>query len=281
MFERFERVTSVDAFVRARGPRAYVCDTLIAATDGGALQLLAPLGEPSEACSEELVTISGAADLSVGASATLVDLSGLREVSAARYEMLFGFVALLTIRHAEGHRTAIVTSGVSAAATALGYAVLAEDMRGQRAFVEGPDALAFLGVEHPEPLWQAWRALGEAPAADAWLATVRARIRSDYRGVRLADCAQGLGMSERAFQRVLEARGLVFRELLARERVDRARELLDAGETKLLWIAAESGFGKVEAMNAAFERVCGVLPRDLVRRGPPGARPSAPPKDGR
>lgn len=179
--------------------------------------------------------------------------------------LLFAFVAMQTLRTRRGHRTALVMSDGSGAAAALGYAMLAQDTLAQRAFMAGPDALDFLGCGQARETWRSWEALLASTAAPAWLVDVRAAVRADLHGARLDDCARAVGTSTRALQRLFQERGLTFRDVVARERVERARALLEAGETKLLAVAIEAGFGKVEAMNAAFERMLGAPARGHLR----------------
>lgn len=271
----FPRLPSLDVYLDDEGARAYASDVLVAAVDREGVQIIGVRGALTEAAADDLVALSRARGEAGESSRTLLDLRALSDVGAGQYELLFAFVAMQTIRARGGHRTALLMSDRSGAAAALGYAMLAQDTLAQRAFTVGPEALEFVGCSQPAATWEAWEALVASAAAPAWLAEVRAAVRADLRSARLDRCARAVGTSTRALQRLLQDRGITFREVLAGERVVRARALLEAGETKLLAVAIEAGFGKVEAMNVAFERALGVPARGYLRaegaRRPPSA----------
>jgi AraC-like DNA-binding protein len=261
----FPRCVSLETYLGEEGPRAYVSEGLVAAIDDDGVQILGVRGAMTEAAADDLVALSGARGRAGPSSSTLLDLRALGDGGAGQYELLFAFVAMQTLRTRRGHRTALVMSDGSGAAAALGYAMLAQDTLAQRAFMAGPDALDFLGCGQARETWRSWEALLASTAAPAWLVDVRGAVRADLHGARLDDCARAVGTSTRALQRLLQERGLTFRDVVARERVERARALLEAGETKLLAVAIEAGFGKVEAMNAAFERMLGAPARGHLR----------------
>lgn len=273
--DRFPTVKTLDAYLKARGPRAYVSGGLVAASSGDAVQFVAVRDALDEARADELVALASACDELGRAPELLIDLREVRELSVTQYEMLFGLVAIQTVRSGKGRRSALVMSGHPGAAAALGYAFMSKDTLAERVFADGAQALEFLGCADPRGQWAAWEELLHTVAPPAWLERLQQAIRADTHKARVNDCARAIGLSGRALQRLLQESGLTFRDLLAQARVAQAQSLLESGETKLLGVAIEAGFGKVEAMNAAFVRVLGVLPRELVqaRPQPVGRRP--------
>lgn len=258
-------MSTLDDYLKARGARAYVSGGLAAAWFGEREQHVAIRESLDEARADELVALASVGDELDDPPGLLIDLRELREISAGQYELLFGLVAVQTVRSGKGRRSAVVMSGHAGAAAALGYAFLSKDTLAERAFADGPQALSFLGCADPGGAWAAWEELLQKTAPPTWLERLREAIRADIQGARVNECARVIGVSGRALQRLLNENGTTFRDLLAQERVTRAQVLLSSGETKLLGVAIEAGFGKVEAMNATFERVLGVLPRELVR----------------
>ncbi|WP_037575093.1 GlxA family transcriptional regulator [Phaeacidiphilus oryzae] len=108
-------------------------------------------------------------------------------------------------------------------------------------------------VERPvPPAGQA--AEGTAPAR-AW---ARERLRNP---LELSELAARCGMSVRTFTRRFRAEtGLSPGQWLVRERVELARELLEAGESTIERIARETGFGTATSLRNHFEAQVGVSP---------------------
>lgn len=265
----FPVASSFEAFLAAPEGQSFADDCLVVARSGHT-QLVAVRGDVTDASAERLV----AAAALPSCAATLLDLRLLNDLSLGQYELLFGFIAVQAVRAAQGHRTAVVLTGASGAATALGYATMSQEPLAQRAFACGVAALAFLGHDHAQGSWEAWEALLKRSALPAWLVRMRQTIREDLGGADLEGVAAHIGMSTRALQRSLQEADLTFRDELARERVKRACDLIDGGQTKLLAVALDAGFGKVASMNLAFERVLGVPAR---ARASAARRESRPP----
>jgi AraC-like DNA-binding protein len=99
-----------------------------------------------------------------------------------------------------------------------------------------------------------------APVAQA----VRAELHQSMAAGRqpsLAAVARALGMGPRTLQRRLVADGLGWRDLVAEERIARARELLTDRRLGLAQIAHRAGFSQVSAFHRAFRRITGTTPR--------------------
>ena len=82
-----------------------------------------------------------------------------------------------------------------------------------------------------------------------------------HRPLGIAELAQRVAMSERTFlRRFQEATGMTPKAWLQHERILRARELLEAGQSNSEFIAQACGFGSVESFRVAFRTLTGVPP---------------------
>jgi transcriptional regulator GlxA family with amidase domain len=88
------------------------------------------------------------------------------------------------------------------------------------------------------------------------------RIRSRLADgpVLLRDLAVDLGTSVRQLQRILEANGTSFRELLVRQRLETARDLLAASDRPIRAVALECGFASPQTFSRAFSNAFGQSP---------------------
>lgn len=87
-----------------------------------------------------------------------------------------------------------------------------------------------------------------------------ARMRLD-KPLRIADLADRAAMSERTFLRRFEAAvGMRPNEWLQRERMARARELLESSSLILADVAAQCGYESPDTFRVAFRRIVGVSP---------------------
>ncbi len=189
--------------------------------------------------------------------ASLVDVRALDDVSESLFEELPRWVV--------GHRpelaaritrSAIVHSRVTIGALVAGYQKLALVPFEARAFASGLEALSWLGLGPTAvtSLWHAWETCIDRELGTSLAARVGAWLRGAPPAMRLADCAKALAVSSRSLQRALEGDGSSFRALVLDERVARAKKLLATGDAKLLSVAFEVGFSKVEQLNHAFVR---------------------------
>ena len=93
-----------------------------------------------------------------------------------------------------------------------------------------------------------------------------ARTRLD-KPLRVADLADRSAMSERTFLRRFEAAvGMRPNEWLQRERMARARELLESTSLGLADVAAQCGYESPDTFRVAFRRIVGVSPGAYRRR---------------
>jgi AraC family transcriptional activator FtrA len=98
----------------------------------------------------------------------------------------------------------------------------------------------------------------------ALLEQMRRRLSEPLRITRLAGLA---AMSERSFMRRFRAAtGLSPADWITRQRVDRARELLEGTRLSIDQIAARAGFGTATTLRHHFRRRVGVSPMEYRRR---------------
>ncbi len=254
------------AYLASSRERPFADDALAACCLDDGVRLIAVRGALTAESSERLVTLASVQWDTRNPTCTVLDLRDYRDSSAGQYELLFGFVSLQCARRARGHRTYLVVAGQPGAAAALGYAAFGGDDFCNGVLLSGPDALRVAGAREPDRAWGEWEALLTATLEPAFLGALRAYLRGHLHDATVDSSASVLGMSSRALQRALTSRDTSFRRVLTEERVTRARAVLAAGETKLLAVAIESGFSRVESMNEAFERVLGSAPRDHTAR---------------
>jgi len=100
------------------------------------------------------------------------------------------------------------------------------------------------------------------------LAPLLDTMRADLgRSHRVIDLARAAAMSERTFlRRFYETTGTTPREWLVGERVDFAKQQLEAGGAPIESIAAAAGFGSVDAMRHHFRKRVGLAPREYRER---------------
>lgn len=254
------------AYLASPRDRPFAGAQLAAQDLDDSVRLVAVRGALTADSAEHLVTLAGMPWMDRDPAATVVDLRDYADSSVGQYELLFGFVSLQRTRRARGHRTYLVVSGHPGAAAALGYAAFGEDDFCTAALLSGAEALRLAGALEPARRWAEWEALLGATREPPFLVRLRAYLRGHLHDATVESSASALGMSSRALQRALQGRESSFRRVLTEERIERARAALAAGETKLLAVAIESGFSRVESMNEAFERVLGSAPRDHATR---------------
>lgn len=254
------------AYLASSRERPFADDALAACCLDDGVRLIAVRGALTAESSERLVTLASVQWDRHNPTCTVLDLRDYRDSSAGQYELLFGFVSLQCARRARGHRTYLVVAGQPGAAAALGYAAFGGDDFCNGVLLSGAEALRVAGAHEPDRAWGEWEALLTATLEPAFLGALRAYLRGHLHDATVDSSASVLGMSSRALQRALTSRDTSFRRVLTEERVTRARAVLATGETKLLAVAIESGFSRVESMNEAFERVLGSAPRDHTAR---------------
>jgi transcriptional regulator GlxA family with amidase domain len=120
-----------------------------------------------------------------------------------------------------------------------------------------------------------WRDGGQAqyverpvpPAADTSTAASREWALAHLdRPITLAELAARSGMSVRTFSRRFRAEaGLTPVQWLVRQRVDRARRMLELGDESMERIAARAGFATPSSMRMHFRLVVGVTPASYRR----------------
>jgi AraC-like DNA-binding protein len=100
-----------------------------------------------------------------------------------------------------------------------------------------------------------------ASSTTPFLASLRAYLDQHLEGVRIAQAAKDLEVSERTLQRRLSESDSNFQRELTEARVRAARRLLTERGAKLSTIAVEAGFASLQQLNAAFKRHTGKSPR--------------------
>ncbi|MBW4550715.1 MAG: AraC family transcriptional regulator [Aphanocapsa sp. GSE-SYN-MK-11-07L] len=86
------------------------------------------------------------------------------------------------------------------------------------------------------------------------------------RNLELADLAQQTGISPFYFSRLFkQSLGITPHQYVIRQRVERARQLIQRGELGLAEIALECGFANQGHLNRHFKRLTGVTPKEIAR----------------
>jgi AraC-like DNA-binding protein len=143
--------------------------------------------------------------------------------------------------------------------------IVAEDLGGRDPLIQAGSVLRLLGL----------LSRGLAPRALAarahWQAMQRAadELRAaPERAPGIAALARRAGLSPAQFRRrFAEVHGESPRLLLARARVQKARDLLDSGQSLPIGAIAEAvGFASVHSLSRAFHRAFGVSPLQHLRR---------------
>jgi AraC-like DNA-binding protein len=132
-------------------------------------------------------------------------------------------------------------------------------------FADPRKACEWLKVEEAGRPAAIARQLGEiyanASSTTPLLAALRAHLDQHLDGLRLAEAAVALEVSERTLQRRLAEDGTNFQRELTDARVRAARRLLVERDAKLSTIAVEAGFASLQQLNTVFKRRTGMSPR--------------------
>ena len=84
--------------------------------------------------------------------------------------------------------------------------------------------------------------------------------------LELEDLAQQAGVSQFYFSRLFkQSLGITPHQYVIRQRVERARQLIQQGELGLADIALECGFANQGHLNRHFKRLTGVTPKEIAR----------------
>ncbi|QSP94759.1 AraC family transcriptional regulator ligand-binding domain-containing protein [Marinobacter salinisoli] len=182
------------------------------------------------------------------------------------------------------------------------------DLRASLAFAEDPalserlgaaiDNIAFNQPEHrlslPREKLEIPFALADQAAHSRALAQCNAELEqlARHQGLagkvmeRLQHCGQrllnqdaiaaDLGMSSRTLHRRLLKDGTSFRELLLREKMDRARHYLTHDQLSVTETAYRLGYQDSANFTRAFRQATGLTPTQYAKSGQPGTEPSAP-----
>lgn len=132
------------------------------------------------------------------------------------------------------------------------------------------DLILTLLLQHREQLEEA-RAASSTLALDPTLA-VRMLVRRDpARPWSVEDVARALGVSNATLRRRLGARGVSFRSLLWKERLDLAKTLLRSGRHSVLEVAIACGYDSASRFAEQFRRSEGVSPSEYRSQHRPDA----------
>ncbi|WP_437767834.1 AraC family transcriptional regulator [Sorangium sp. So ce281] len=127
------------------------------------------------------------------------------------------------------------------------------------------DLILTLLLQHREQLDEA-RAASSTLALDPTLA-VRALVRRDpARAWAAPEVARALGVSDATLRRRLGAKGVSFRALLWKERLDLAKALLRSGRHGVLEVATACGYDSASRFAEQFRRSEGVSPSEYRAR---------------
>jgi AraC-like DNA-binding protein len=163
--------------------------------------------------------------------------------------------------------------GGLAADSATLMAALAREMGGRReAYVRVARGLALqlCGLLERHLSEERGAAGEDGPPRPALVRMQRALdfIAENYaKPICLADAAAAASMSESYFSRVFSRTvGRNFRAYLNEVRIERAEELLEAGDATVVSIALEAGFESLRTFNRAFRALRGMTPKELRSR---------------
>ncbi|WP_437840405.1 helix-turn-helix transcriptional regulator [Sorangium sp. So ce1153] len=132
------------------------------------------------------------------------------------------------------------------------------------------DVILTLLLQHREQL-EAARAASSTMALDPTLA-VRTLVRRDpARPWAAPDVARALGVSDATLRRRLGAKGVSFRALLWKERLDLAKTLLRSGRHGVLEVATACGYDSASRFAEQFRRSEGISPSEYRARHRAGA----------
>ncbi len=195
-----------------------------------------------------------------------VSFVDLRRIEAIDPEAFAAFLSFMRQNAARFSRTVVrsatVHSGGLVGAAAAGYHRLLGEPFPSAVFSDVSPALAWLACDDANAaavadLAGAARAIERTPTA---VAALRRLLREDPTRTSLDRCASAIALSPRALQRALLAASTSFRAELQHARVDRAKELLRSTDSKMLAIALDLGFEKVQSFTADFRRATGETP---------------------
>jgi AraC-like DNA-binding protein len=201
---------------------------------------------------------------------SLVDVRDVRAVDGPAYERLFEFIrseAAAWDRVTLSSR--LVHSGGLVAGLLAGYKAVAGLAVRTSTHASLVDALDGLGPSASE-LEAGLRARRDAAALETRvLRAFRAWLEAHLVDADAETCAQTIGLSLRSLQRHLAEAGTTFRAELARARVNRAKALLVGTDLKILAVASEVGYPRVQSLAEAFRQATGLGPaqwRERARR---------------
>lgn len=107
------------------------------------------------------------------------------------------------------------------------------------------------------------------PAPTDTVGAVQSLIRLGINdgGVGMEQVADQLGLGQRTLRRRLDAAGITYRDLVAKTRIERARELLTETNLPIGTIALMTGYADTSNFDRAFRRLTGLTPKVVRRLG--------------
>jgi len=199
------------------------------------------------------------AEIAAGRYTSLVDLRSLLGVEPDAFR---GFVAFMNENREVFERrvtsSVLVCADAFVASLAAGYAPLVGLSVPRRTVADLGGVCGALGLD-PTAV--------ERGAAERWrqvdmegglLLALKSHLERDLGAMSLARYAQHLGVSARGLQRDLERRDTTFEHEVTKIRVARAKEVLRGPYPKLLAVAMECGYRRVQSLDAAFRRIEGI-----------------------
>lgn len=227
------------------------------------LRVIALRGRPSEADAAWTVRVMRREIEANERYRSMVDVRDLEHVDPAPFARLTELVSGNRARFAElVVRSAIVHSGGVGAAIAAGYARLTGDPFPSQLFERPRDALEWLGYRaERDALVDDYAVVLDRAASTAPLVhALRRAMRADRTLRSLEGSARSLGVSSRTLQRALHDAGTSLRHEARAVRIDKAKQLLLDSDRKLLAVAIDVGFRKLDNFTRAFRDATGMTP---------------------
>jgi AraC-like DNA-binding protein len=206
-----------------------------------------------------------------GPHATYVDARRLAAVDEAAFYALSSYVGT----HAElfgekvTHQAIVRPEGVLGAMVAGFYDVTPSVTPERRRIFNNPEeAFRWIGREDATAvIEEIAAAYAAASARPELLEALHQHLAVHLRAITVSSVARSLGVSPRTLQHYLRRAGTSFRREVNAARVRAAQQLLQAGETKLTFIALEVGCASSQHFSTLFRKETGCAPSAWRARG--------------
>jgi AraC-like DNA-binding protein len=260
-----KRVPSANEFLANPMGRCHAARRFCVFAHSPTLLGFASWGRPDVEDVRELLRVCGIGlQLEMAPYRWLVDLRGLDFIEPATFGLFLDYttrnreiLGRNIVRQAQLRPDGFVGAIIS------GFAHVAKLPYPDRVFGDVEEALGWLEVDRVEgvELLAQIEALRNE-SRESYSVVARLRHALERVGIlSVAEAAQQIGLSTRAFQRALREAGTTYRMEIGAFRVRRAQELL-RGERPLAWIAAEIGFSTAQHFATAYRHATGETPSE-------------------